>query len=165
MSLRSPILLGLFSLIALLGGCAQSPVDSQSNPAPVVGRADNSHWIITELYRQYQQYRGTPYRYGGNDQRGLDCSGLVKLTFAERFDRSLPRTTLQQSQLGRGVAKDQLQPGDLVFFKTGEKLRHVGIYIEDGQFLHVSTKKGVMISRLTDYYWKDRYQYARRIRW
>jgi len=51
-----------------------------------------------------------------------------------------------------------------VFFKTGEKLRHVGIYIEDEKFLHVSTKKGVMISRLGDYYWRDRYQYARRVR-
>ena len=162
-SAQTRTLLCLVCLLLMAGGCSKTPVKPQTTQAPGYNQGEDSHWIITELYRQYQEWQGIPYRYGGTNRQGVDCSGMVQLTFRDRFQKSLPRTTLLQSQLGHFVTKDQLQAGDLVFFKTGEKIRHVGIYIEDGKFLHVSTKKGVMVSRLTDYYWRDRYQYARRV--
>ena len=163
-SVHTRTLLCLLCLILMISGCSQAPVKSHSGHSPAYNQADDSNWMITELYRQYQDWQGVPYRYGGTNRQGVDCSAMVQLTFRDRFQKTLPRTTLQQSRLGHSVEQHQLQAGDLVFFKTGAKLRHVGIYIEDEKFLHVSTKKGVMVSRLTDYYWRDRYQYARRVR-
>ena len=61
------------------------------------------------------------------------------------------------------IDEKNLEEGDLVFFKTSVKVRHVGIYIENGKFIHASTKEGVTISRLSDYYWKDKYSHSRRV--
>ena len=75
----------------------------------------------------------------------------------------LPRTTKFQSQIGKGIKQSELRSGDLVFFKSDAKARHVGIYIEDGKFLHTSKKTGVTISKLSNYYWKDKYWLSRRV--
>lgn len=96
-------------------------------------------------------------------KRGIDCSGLVYTTYRDQLGIELPRTTRYQSQIGKAVKRNALRTGDLVFFKTSRKVRHVGIYIEDNKFLHASTKHGVMISKLTDYYWRDKYWHARRV--
>jgi len=167
-SAQTRTLLCLVCLALMLSGCARTMVSPeevarQSQPAPSYSSASH-HSLVPLLYRQHDQWKGAPYRYGGTNRRGVDCSGLVYVTFRDKLNQTVPRTTAQQSKLGQAVSRSQLQAGDLVFFKTGEKLRHVGIYIEDEKFLHVSTKKGVMISRLGDYYWRDRYQYARRVR-
>ena len=77
--------------------------------------------------------------------------------------KKVPRTTSQLSNLGTRIKKDQLRPGDLVFFKTGIKIRHVGIYVEKGKFLHASTSKGVIISRLNNVYWNKHFWQARRV--
>ena len=68
-----------------------------------------------------------------------------------------------QAELGRDIDKNQLRAGDLVFFKTGISVRHVGVYLEDGRFLHASTKHGVIISRLSETYWKSAYWKAKRL--
>ncbi len=94
---------------------------------------------------------------------GLDCSGFVYLTYQSRFGMTLPRTTQRQAKFGRKISPRRLQPGDLVFFKTGWFDRHVGIYVEDRRFLHVSTKNGVQLSSLEDPYWRKRYWKAVRI--
>ncbi len=115
------------------------------------------------LYDQYQQWRGTLYQYGGLSKSGVDCSGFVYLTFRHRFGLDIPRTTLHQSRLGNAVSSERLQTGDLVFFDTGDDKRHVGIYLENRQFLHASTSRGVTISSLRNRYWKRRYRHARRL--
>lgn len=120
--------------------------------------------IAQQLYNQYQDWRGTPYAWGGLSKRGVDCSGFVYVTMRDQFATYLPRTTEQQTQTGYHIDEDELAAGDLVFFKTGSKVRHVGIYMEDGKFLHASTSRGVMISRLDNVYWKQHYWHARRIR-
>ncbi len=160
MNLRaSRLILATVFLVLTISGCARAPVSSETSHSVV-----NPERVVDVLYRQHEQWKGAPYQYGGMSRRGVDCSGLAYLTFRDQLGITIPRTTAQQSRLGQPVSRNQLEPGDLVFFKTGDKLRHVGIYIEDEKFLHVSTKKGVMISRLGDYYWKDRYRYARRVR-
>ncbi len=83
--------------------------------------------------------------------------------FAESASVSLPRTTSQQLKKGKAVRKTALQPGDLVFFSTGPRQRHVGVYIGDNQFIHASKEKGVTISSLTNDYWRARYLAARRV--
>ncbi len=129
----------------------------------------NTHGAPTQpatkktLYAQYAQWKGTQHRLGGMTKDGIDCSGLVYRTFKEKFGVSIPRTTEYQSQAGIEIDREQLSAGDLVFFKTGFKSRHVGIYIEKGKFLHVSSKKGVKVSKMNDYYWRDRFWQARRV--
>ncbi|MDR5683649.1 MAG: LysM peptidoglycan-binding domain-containing protein [Armatimonadota bacterium] len=106
---------------------------------------------------------GTPYRWGGADRSGVDCSGLVVLAFAGRA--RLPRTSYEQWKTGTPVAAAGLAPGDLVFFNTdGTGAGHVGIFIGDGQFVHGSSAgRGVVISSLDDPFYRRTYIGARRV--
>ena len=119
--------------------------------------------LTTKIYSQYEEWRGTQYAWGGLSKRGIDCSGLVYTTYRDVLGVELPRSTAQQSRVGREIRRNELRPGDLVFFKTGVKERHVGIYIENDKFLHTSTQKGVTISTLQNQYWNNRYWQARRV--
>ncbi|WP_368483158.1 C40 family peptidase [Shewanella sp. UCD-KL21] len=76
---------------------------------------------------------------------------------------SLPRTVKGQTTLGQRINRSELQSGDLVFFKTTGSGRHVGVYLSGNRFLHVSSKKGVIISSMDNVYWKPRYWFASRI--
>lgn len=111
-------------------------------------------------------YRGYRYVRGGMSARGFDCSGFVKFLYAkEGID--LPRSSVEQFSCGKPVSKDELQEGDLVFFKNTYKrgISHVGIYIGDGTFIHASTRRtGVRVDRLSDDYYTRKYAGARRIK-
>lgn len=151
-------LLALFSLV--LVGC------SSHRPAPPPdARLSDSITVIAELNDQLRQWYGTPYRYGGLTHAGVDCSGFVLLTFRDRFSMQLPRQTREQAEVGTKIDKDDLLPGDLVFFKTGsgENGMHVGIYDTDSQFIHASTSQGVKRSSLENVYWRAKFWQARRI--
>ena len=155
-------------LVLATVACSPAPIRPaaprrQSVAAAAKADHSNSRTIVEALYQQHRQWQGTPYRYGGLNRNGVDCSGFVYLTYLERFGIKLPRSTKGQAGFGNEVRRSELRPGDLVFFKTGTKSRHVGIYIEKGKFLHASTKNGVMISSFQDYYWKDKFRYARRV--
>lgn len=107
------------------------------------------------LYSFYSQWQGVRYQMGGESKSGIDCSGFVRKVFREKFDLDMPRTALLQSGVGKEITKDELEVGDLVFFKTG-KTNHVGVYVDKGKFIHASTKIGVTISDLnSDYYLKN----------
>ncbi len=84
-----------------------------------------------------KSFLGVPYRLGGNSVRGIDCSAFVKKVY-EIFDVTLPRTAREQSLIGKKVDRDELEAGDLVFFKT--RRDHVGIYVGDNKFVHLSFK-------------------------
>ena len=142
----------------ILSACASNQVPVRLHP---VASTINVKQV---LYAQYAEWEAVNYRLGGLSKNGIDCSGLVYLTFRDQFDIELPRTTEQQLLSGEDV-DDQadLKAGDLVFFKTGIWQRHVGIYLEHRKFLHVSTRKGVIISRLDSPYWHKRYWQAVRV--
>ncbi|GHE20053.1 glycoside hydrolase [Halomonas urumqiensis] len=114
------------------------------------------------LLAQHDQWAGTPYRLGGTTRRGIDCSALVQQIFSDTFLVDLPRTTGDQVLAGDQVAREELKPGDLVFFRPPGVYRHVGIYVGDGRFFHASTSRGVMISELDNSYWQRYYWQARR---
>ena len=120
--------------------------------------------IKEKLYAQYAQWKGAKYKPGGLNKNGIDCSGFVFVTFKSKLGVSLPRTTSLQVKKGKYIKRDKLQAGDLVFFKTSKLFRHVGIYLEQGKFLHASTSLGVTISRLDNHYWKSKYWKAKRIK-
>ncbi|MBV0932601.1 C40 family peptidase [Marinobacterium weihaiense] len=149
---RALLLLGLM----LLAGCS-STSSTRYAPAAVDDPVRN------RLLISYSQWAGTPYRYGGDDRRGVDCSGFIQQVYRQLDGRQLPRTTEAQARLGDRVARDRLRPADLVFFRTGWKQRHAGIYLGGGEFMHASTSRGVMISRLDNPYWEGSWWMARRL--
>jgi cell wall-associated NlpC family hydrolase len=119
--------------------------------------------VSAVLRSQHAAWGGTRYKLGGMGRDGIDCSGFTYVTFANRFGLRLPRTAVAQSQLGESVLQHELRPGDLVFFRTGFKTRHVGIYAGNRSFLHASTSGGVMMSSLDNPYWRKKYWKARRV--
>jgi cell wall-associated NlpC family hydrolase len=109
---------------------------------------------------------GVDYKYGGTSHAtGFDCSGLVAHVFREGYGVTLPRNTFGQSQAGRAVSAEELQPGDLVFYNTlNRPYSHVGIYLGDGRDIHApKTGSAVRIENLKNGYWSKRWNGARRI--
>nr|WP_074022318.1 NlpC/P60 family protein [Xenorhabdus eapokensis] len=147
----------------VLIGCS-NPV-SRPDSSPLKVALSDPIRVIAQLKDQLERWQNTPYRYGGMDRRGIDCSGFVYRTFSDRFGIQLPRTTSEQTQIGTRISKDDLRPGDLVFFKTGSGKSglHVGIYEINNQFIHASTSKGVIRSSLDNVYWHRVFWQARRI--
>ncbi len=132
--------------------------------ASVQGKTSRQAPTTEQKLRQaVHQWIGTPHRMGGTRQDGIDCSGLVTVVYRDLFDIRLPRTTRQQVKYGVGVVQNQLKAGDLIFFRPPHKVRHVGIYLGKGEFFHASTRRGVIISRLDEKYWRNSYWTARRV--
>jgi len=104
-----------------------------------------------------QNLVGTPYRYGGTDPRGFDCSGLVYYSY-RKANIEVPRTTAEQYHQSTRVKMSRLQPGDLIFFRISQnKLSHVGIYAGSGKFIHSpSNGKHVSYESLDNPYWESR---------
>jgi len=110
------------------------------------------------------QLRGAPYRNGGADPAGFDCSGFVWYVFAQH-GLAVPRTVLEQFQAGQTIDTSDLQPGDLVFFSTTSPgASHVGIAIGGDSFVHAPSSSGVVrVERIGAPYWASRFIGARRI--
>ncbi|WP_420555404.1 C40 family peptidase [Neptuniibacter marinus] len=144
----------LLFLILILQGCSSY---STRTPTASVNIQPQSP-VASALLSQHKSWKGTPYRWGGQSRQGVDCSAFTQLTYKTIFEQHLPRTTIAQVNSGIKVKQHQLIPGDLVFFKLGGNTqRHVGVYVEQGIFLHASTSQGVTLSRLDNPYWKQHY--------
>ncbi|MBP1017189.1 C40 family peptidase [Serratia fonticola] len=123
----------------------------------------NNTQELKKILSHYDRWEGVRYKFGGNSRKGIDCSAYTQRVFQDEFAVSLPRSTGEQMKLGSRVAKSELNTGDLVFFKTSSRQRHVGVYIGEGEFVHASTSMGVTVSSLDNQYWSARYELARRI--
>ena len=116
-----------------------------------------------EVVELAEQYLGTPYRSGGTTTNGVDCSGLTFAVYKE-VGVKLPRSSDDQARAGEPVSRDELAPGDLVFFGSGSNVSHVGIYTGGGEFIHASTSaRSVRFDRLDTKYFDRRYLTARRV--
>ena len=110
------------------------------------------------------QYQGVPYRNGGSDPSGFDCSGFVQYVFA-KFGTALPREVRDQYQAGKPIDLDEVEAGDLLFFETVSRgASHVGMAVGGGQFVHAPSSRGVVrVERYDASYWARRFVGARRV--
>ena len=167
------LLLGVALVVSvLLGtGCKMSKVKTQTGlpywpeggntPAARLASttvADAGRWRTAAT-----RWLGVPYKVGGQDRDGIDCSGFTDRVYREVTSVGLPRTSRGQWLEGAKVPSEAIQPGDLVFFQTtGSVVSHVGVSMGGNEFAHASTSKGVMFSSLTEPYWSQRFSGARR---
>ncbi len=145
-------------LMLLCSACAST------SHAPAFSGADDN--AMNELAIYAMSLADTPYRYGGNSEaQGFDCSGFVRYVFKKSLGWILPRTSLEMSQEGNAIGRDQLRPGDLVFFNTqNQAYSHVGIYLGDDRFVHAPSRgKAVEVVNLRQRYWRTHYEGARRL--
>lgn len=120
----------------------------------------------SELVGNAMGFLGVRYRYGGTSpETGFDCSGFVRATFEKTLGRILPRRAADQAAATQTIAKEELKPGDLVFFNTMRRaFSHVGIYIGDGKFIHSPrTGSSVRVDSMHSDYWVNRFNGARRV--
>ncbi len=143
-----------------------TPPETTSRPAHYSKKARGkapSRKIENRLHQEYMEWQGTRHQLGGTGRGGIDCSGFVKMVYKKRFGIELPRTTKGLLKAGKRVKRKSLQAGDLVFFRPPTYPYHVGIFLSGKNFMHASTKKGVVISQIIPPYWDKHYFTARRI--
>lgn len=166
MSKKSPLLLLVAFVAALMVSCGSMKNTSTVHRTSKVGggRGDTRNFEIPSslppqsnaLLAEAKKWIGTPYKYGGEDKRGIDCSGLVLNVYKSALDIKLPRNSGEQAKYCSPLQKNQLMPGDLIFFATGssrKRVSHVGIYVGDGRMVHSSASSGVVVSDIeSDYF-------------
>ena len=152
----------VLTLVAI-GLVMQSCGGSQPRVGRPTPHTESAEKIYGLLIAWHDDWRGVGYQWGGLSKRGIDCSGFAHLAFREIFGIKVPRTTELLAKTGVKIKPSEIRIGDLVFYNTTEKDRHVGIYMGNGRFLHASTSRGVMISDMKLDYWASRYWKAMRV--
>ena len=140
-----------------------APVQSDAPPAATTAALQK---VWPDLDRAVRSYLGTPYVWGGETKKGIDCSGLTKRSYKEGAQVGLPRLSREQWKSGEAVEEGRLQEGDLIFFNTmGNGVSHVGMVVEpgSGKFIHASSSRGVTEDLLKKTWFKKRYLGARRV--
>ena len=150
---------GLMAGALLISGC--TPLSSTSNPQYGYNNQYSTSYRSLSPQRQQMmkiahQSIGTRYKWGGETPReGFDCSGLMQHTYKLSGIR-IPRTAAQQRDASHRISRSQLLPGDMIFFKTGRRSNHVGIYAGNGYFIHASSgSKRVKKEKLNTRYWNQ----------
>jgi cell wall-associated NlpC family hydrolase len=139
-----------------------APAEAPEAPADVEGTPPGGAGY--ELVGTALSLRGTPYRNGGSDAHGFDCSGFTQFVYAQ-YGVGLPREVREQFQVGTAIKPDEVVAGDLLFFTTvAPGATHVAIAIGGDQFVHAPSSTGVVrVERLSTNYWATRYLGARRV--
>jgi cell wall-associated NlpC family hydrolase len=157
------VVTALSRAIALMGlvlagtACSKVVLDPRDYATPVVEPPAPDRG--TTVARLAVAYLGVPYVWSGSSPSGFDCSGLVAYVYS-RVGISIPHNAAQQFHYGTPVPRSQLAAGDLVFF---DHLRHNGIYLGDGRFVHATSPGGVKIARLDEDWFRQRWVGARRL--
>ncbi len=137
------------------------PAPEQKDPA---SRGSSGQTKMEKVLSIAYSLEGTPYVRGGSTPKGFDCSGFTSYVFRLGAGVSLPRTSSAQATVGKAVSRDELEPGDIVYFNTnGKSISHVGIYVGNNSFIHASYTKGITVTSLSNSYYVPRYLGARRV--
>lgn len=168
--MRRPLSLLILVLIlpVLAAACASSGAVPRPFPGaalpPTAGESAQGTTSASAVVATALMYQGVPYRDGGSDPSGFDCSGFVQWVFAHN-GVELPREVREQYRVGTKIGRNEIRPGDLVFFHTvSHGASHVGIALDGERFVHAPSSRGVVrVERYTSEYWKKRYVGARRI--
>ena len=122
--------------------------------------------IDEKLRLEIKKFYGAPYKWGGSTPSGTDCSGMIKTIYKNAAGINLPHNAHQIFQKTEKISPRQLLFGDLVFFSRngGARATHMGLYIKSGYFVHASSSRGVILSKLQDRYYKNQFIGARRVR-
>ena len=154
---------------APLPGQPAQPIPESQNAAPLPAAEEPPTALagpesLNEVIQTALTFLGAPYRNGGTDPSGFDCSGFVQYVFA-RHGTPLPREVRTQYQRGQTIDLDKVKPGDLVFFETVSRgASHVGIAVGNGRFVHAPSSRGVVrVEPYTASYWARRFVGARRL--
>ncbi len=153
---------------AFLQNAAGIKLYSADEVEDVVYEEKSSNWQTRaqEVLVNALSLTGIQYKFGGKSpETGFDCSGFVRYVFSQATNLTLPPTARAISQIGKTIKKDELQPGDLVFFNTLKSaFSHVGIYMGDNKFIHApSAGKAVRVESMKTGYWAIRYSGAQRL--
>ncbi|MBX9848204.1 MAG: C40 family peptidase [Rhodocyclaceae bacterium] len=159
----APLAVSLVLLLAVPAQAAELAAENAQEKASLVNRATSS---LQSAIDGALDLVGIRYKRGGSTpESGFDCSGFVGHVFRQGMGLILPRTSREISKAGEAIKRDELQPGDLVFFNTMRRtFSHVGIYLGEGQFIHSPRAGGsVRIENMSESYWAKRYEGARRV--
>jgi cell wall-associated NlpC family hydrolase len=144
--------------ILFLVSCSGPVRRSEYYPKPLPEKS------AKRLIKEAARHIGEPYCYGGLSKKGWDCSGFVRTIYQRSLNIALPRTADEMYQLGFKIPFNHAHPGDLLFFKIGRKnVSHVGIFMGDGRFIHVSKTDGVIVSSISDPYYQGHFLDVRRL--
>ena len=147
---------------------AVEPAPDNTSTIQAIETVDAATWSgrAREVLVNALSLTGIRYQYGGNSpETGFDCSGFVRYVYQEATNLSLPHSARAISQLGKTIPKNELKPGDLVFFNTMKTaFSHVGIYLGNNRFIHSpSSGGGVRVEDMQTSYWAKRFNGAQRI--
>src|SRR5690606_29866827 len=128
----------------------------------------DENYLAVQMINNAMSFIGVQYRGGGTTKAGMDCSGMVTAV-CDIFDLSLPRSSREMAKVGKKLATNEIQKGDLIFFKTNGKsiINHVGMVVDvigdEIKFVHSSTSKGVIVSSTKEAYYSRAFAQANRI--
>lgn len=158
-------------LTLMLGGCAKGGTSVKKHH----GRKQHHTEVRVpsdiskerkDLVKAALKWEGVAYRYAGYDRSGTDCSGMVLTLYEQTANIKLPRNSAKQAEFCKKIRAKDVRPGDLVFFATGkdpDKISHVGIILNDRDFIHASSSKGVVISKLDAPYYQRTFKMFGRV--
>lgn len=154
----------LLSILLISASCRMSKNVAPKKKEPNVESAaltlgvTNPNEADGLLYNELVTWLGVPYKYGGNDRSGVDCSGFTVAVYKKVYGISLERQSERIFNQCQKRSKKEAKPGDLVFFKiNSEKVSHVGIIVQESRFIHASSSKGVTLSNLNEAYYTKHY--------
>jgi cell wall-associated NlpC family hydrolase len=153
---------------AIFGASLCSSATLRAEEATEIARTDPSTDVLApvrhsaesvqNLFSDVKQYLGIRYRFGGQTPSGFDCSGFVRFMFSRSLDMQLPRSSREMSAIGTRVQRNELKPGDLVFFQNAKnRINHVGIFIGNNTFVHSSLSRGITRDKLNESYFDKRF--------
>lgn len=154
-------------LIILNTSCTSTQSITKTNTNIAVAGSVKKKGDNKKLYTVVESWLGVPYKYGGQTKSGTDCSGLVVEIYKDVYGKKLYRSSYEIYEKNcKQIKKNDLKEGDLVFFitsKTGKRINHVGLYLNNNKFVHSSTSKGVIISDLSEAYYERCFYRAGRV--